>query len=66
MKKFALKVVIATIIVCFLELLLCIGVTHFISWVVCALIGIPFIGLKKVVAIALVIMFFKAILKGDD
>lgn len=53
-------------IACLLDFILCIGVTHIISWVVCALIGIPFIGLKKVVAIALVIMLFKAILKGDD
>lgn len=63
-KVYILGVIIGTLIACFLELLIWLGFTHFIVWVVCALIGI--IGLKKVLAIALVICLFKAILKGDD
>ena len=65
-KVYILGVIIGTLIACFLELLIMLGVTHIITWVVCALIGIPFIGLKRVLAIALVICLFKAILKGDD
>ena len=65
-KGYILGVIIGTLIACFLELLIMLGVTHIITWVVCALIGIPFIGLKRVLAIALVICLFKAILKGDD
>lgn len=65
-KVYIIGVVIGTLIACFLELLIMLGITHIITWVVCALIGIPFIGIKKVLAISLVIMLFKAILKGDD
>lgn len=65
-KVYILGVIIGTLIGCFLELLIWLGITHVIVWVVCALIGIPFIGLKKVLAIALVVCLFKAILKGDS
>lgn len=65
-KVYILGVIIGTLIGCFLELLIWLGITHVIVWVVCALLGIPFIGLKKVLAIALVVCLFKAILKGDS
>lgn len=66
MKKFVIGVTIGTLIACLLEFILWFAVTHFVVWVVCALIGIPFLGIKRVLAIALVIILFKAILKGDD
>ncbi|MCQ2544451.1 MAG: hypothetical protein MJ126_09840 [Lachnospiraceae bacterium] len=66
MKKLVIGTIIATLIACLLEFILWFAVTHFVVWVVCALIGIPFLGIKRVLAIALVIMLFKAILKGDD
>lgn len=65
-KVYILGVIIGTLIGCFLELLIWLGITHVIVWVICALLGIPFIGLKKVLAIALVVCLFKAILKGDS
>lgn len=65
-KVYILGVIIGTLIGCFLELLIWLGITHVVVWVVCALLGIPFIGLKKVLAIALVVCLFKAILKGDS
>lgn len=65
-KVYILGVIIGALIGCFLELLIWLGITHVIVWVVCALLGIPFIGLKKVLAIALVVCLFKAILKGDS
>lgn len=65
-KVYILGVIIGTLIGCFLELLIWLGITHVVVWVVCALLGIPFIGLKRVLAIALVVCLFKAILKGDS
>lgn len=66
MKKLTISVIVAILIACFIEFLLVLGVTHFISWIICALIGIPFIGLKKVFIIAVVIMFWKSLYKGGE